>query len=99
MNFTGEVTLGNLLTMVAFIGGAIGAFYGLKSKLDVFATLIEQHNANVKSMEARHEQRLTRLEDNEKKLTQMVQQLIGQNEERVRWDGLERRHGNEPRRR
>ena len=84
MNWNPEITLGNLLTSVAFIAAVLTAFHGLKAKLDLFSTLMER-------MEARHEQRLTKLETNERTLTGLVQQLIGQNEERVRWDGLDRR--------
>lgn len=85
--------------MVAFVAAVFGAFYGLRGKLDVVATLMAQHNDRVERMERRHEERLTKLEDNDHRLTMMVQQLIGQNDERIRWDGHERRHGNEPRRR
>jgi hypothetical protein len=91
VNFTGEITLGNLLTVAAFLGAVVSAFYGLRGKLDVVAALMEQHNKRVEQMERRHEQRLTKLEENDHKLTEMVQQLIGQNDERVRWDGHERR--------
>ena len=90
MSFSNEITAGNILTAVAFAVAVMTAFYGLKSKLDLFSTLMER-------MEARHEQRLTKLETNERTLTGLVQQLIGQNEERVRWDGLDRREHHERR--
>jgi demethoxyubiquinone hydroxylase (CLK1/Coq7/Cat5 family) len=90
MNFSGEITAGNIMTAVAFAIAVMTAFHGLKSKLDLFAALMER-------MEARHEQRLTKLETNERTLTGLVQQLIGQNEERVRWDGLDRRESHDRR--
>lgn len=90
MNFSGEITLGNVLTAVAFAAAVFAAFYGLKGKLDLFAALMER-------MEARHDERLTKLETNERTLTGLVQQLIGQNEERVRWDGADRRDHHERR--
>jgi hypothetical protein len=99
MNFNPEVTLGNLLTVSSCLILVVSAFNGLKGKLDVVAALMREHNSRVERMEMRHEQRLTKLEENDARLTTMVQQLIGQNEERLRWDGGERRHGSEPRRR
>lgn len=99
MTFTPEITTGNLLTVIAFVVSVIGMFYGLKGKAEVMFALFEEHNKRVERMETRHEQRLTQLEQNHRTLTDVVQQLIGQDTERRRWDGLERRHGNEPRRR
>lgn len=92
MNFNPEVTLGNILTIATFVVAVVGAFYTLKGKSDVLIIIIQQYNERFARMETRHEQRLTKLEDNDQKLTQMVQQLIGQNEERRRWDGHERRN-------
>lgn len=99
MSFNPEITLGNLFTVIAGAGGFIGAYYALKARVDVFAALIEKHNERVERMENRHEQRLTMLENNYRILSEMVQQIRGQQEERSRWDGHDRRHGNEPRRR
>lgn len=100
MNFTPEITTGNLLTIAAFVFAVIGGFYGLRGRLDVVTALMAQHNSRVERMEQRHEQRLTKLEDNDYRLTVMVQQLIGKTDERSRWDGAERRNDEgDPRRR
>lgn len=91
MSFSPEITLGNILSIVAFTAAVFGAFYGMRSKMDVFQILVKQSNERFARMEARHEQRLTRLEDNTDRLTTLVQQIVGRCEERTRWDGHERR--------
>lgn len=91
MNFNPEITLGNILTIAAFVTAVAGAFYGLKSRMDVFQVMIQQYADNFAATERRHEQRLTKLEDNDARLTGIVQELIGQNAERIRWDGHDRR--------
>lgn len=91
MDFSPEITLGNILSIVAFSAAVLGAFYGLKSKLEVFSVIVQQYNERFARMELRHEQRLTKLEENNQQLTVMVQQLIGRSEEHIRWHGEERR--------
>ena len=91
MHFNPEITLGNVLTIAAFVTAVLGAFYGLKTKMEVFTVLIQQYSDRFAQMEVRHDQRLRKLEDNNEKITSLVQHLMGQNDERVRWDGNERR--------
>lgn len=94
MHFNGEVTLGNLLIMVSLAVTVMGAYYSLKGRMDVFSTMFESmkdtfetHNRRVDRLEMQNEARLMRLENNDIRITDIVQELIGQNNERARWDG------------
>lgn len=98
MTFNGEIQLGHLLIASSMVLSVIGAFYKIQSKLDIFQHLLESYNARTDRLEKRHEERLTLLEQNERRLTNVVERIVGQNEERIRWDGLERRAGHDPRR-
>jgi len=86
MNYTPEITFGNILTIVAFVVAVIGAFYGLKGKMDVFVVMMQHNNDRIVRMENRPEQRLTKIEENDLRLTSIVQEIIGQNSIRERWD-------------
>lgn len=86
MNFNPEITFGNIVTIVTFAIAVASGFYGLRGKLDVFVVMMEHNNDRFQRMEQRHELRLTKLEDNDLRLTSIVQELIGQNSIRERWD-------------
>ena len=91
MQFDPTITNGNILTAATMVVTVLGAYYSLKGELAIFRQLLQSHNDRVDRLERRHEERLTMLEQNERKLTTALERIIGQNEERVRWDGLERR--------
>jgi hypothetical protein len=91
MSFNGEITLGHILIVVSTLVSVSGAFFSLRGRMDVFATLIDAHNRRVDRMEQVNETRLLRLENNDIRLTDIVQELLGQNRERIRWDGMDRR--------
>lgn len=97
MNWSGEITLGHLLIVASTLVSVSGAFFSLKGRMEVFATLIDAHNRRVDRMEQVNESRLVRLEENDLRLTNIVQELIGQNNERVRWDGRTDRRDHERR--
>lgn len=97
MNFNPEITLGNLLIAASTLVSVAGAYFNLKGRMEVFATLIEAHNKRVDRMELAAEARLVRLENNDIRLTDIVQELIGQNNERIRWDGRVDRRDHERR--
>jgi hypothetical protein len=90
MNFSSEITIGNILTIVGFFVAVVAAFYGLRGKLDVFVVMMQNNNERVQRMEQRHESRLTKLEENDMRLTAIVQEIIGQNSIRERWDETRR---------
>lgn len=91
MSFNGEVTFGHIIIALTTLVTILGAYHSLKGKLDIFHHLLQSHNDRVDRLERRHEERLGMLENNERKMATILERLIGQNEERIRWDGLERR--------
>lgn len=98
MHFTPEVTLGNILIVVSMIVSVAGAFFSLKGRMDVFTVMfsavkenLEAHNRRADRTEVRNEERFAKLEDTSAKLALIAQELIGQNNERIRWDGRDRR--------
>lgn len=91
MNYSPEVSLGNIIMIVTLIVAVAGAFHGLKGQMGVIVASIDADRARMNRLEVRHEQRMTKLEENDHRLTEIVQQLIGQQAERARWDGPDRR--------
>ena len=91
MTWSPEITLGNVLMVVTLIVAVASAFHGLKGQMAVIVASIDADRQRMNRLEIRHEQRMTKLEENDHRLTEIVQQLIGQQNERSRWDGPERR--------
>lgn len=91
MNYSPDITLGNIIMVVTLIVAVAGAYHGLKGQIAVIVASIAADRERLNRLEQRHEQRMSKLEDNDQRLTQIVQQLMGQQVERDRWDGPERR--------
>ena len=76
MHWNGEVTLGNLLTIITLISLAIAAWYGLKARILVFQEMLRTHSQTLMD----HAKRLDTYESRILDLVSGLQRLIGQSE-------------------
>lgn len=91
MTYTPELSLGNILLVVTMIVAIAGGYHGIKGQIAVIVTSMAADRERFNRLERRHEERMTKLEDNDHRLTEIVQQLMGQQAERDRWEGPDRR--------
>jgi hypothetical protein len=93
-NFNPEITLGNLITLGGLLLAALGGFYGIKSNLQLLQQRLGQYIDALVEHKIQIDRRVSKVEENDRRVTEIVARLLARMEERDRWDGrTDRRNG------
>jgi len=87
ITFDPSVTLGTILQIGAMLWAGIAVYYGIKAQIEKMQSTLDHHSEQFSS----GDMRVTRIETAVKQMGDHVQRLIGREEAREIYNGVDRR--------